>query len=426
MGIDELTILQWILAGASALLVGLSKAGFGTGAAILAVPLMATILDPADMLPVMLLVLISGDVLTLPHYVRSRDRRSLATLVPGMLAGIVLGALALDGFLALPGSRVWMRRMIGGVSVAFVLLQLYRMARENQLGSPIQPYRPRVWHGVSIGALAGAASTLAHAGGPLVALFLLPQKLDRRVFVGTLVRFFFVANVVKLVPYARQGLMTSSRCLLGLLLLPCVVGGSLVGAWMNRRFSDRAFRLAVYGLAFAVGMHLLLNSGEEQGGREPAGREPAGQAALFAAGLRVEYNLGNCAYRSGRHEPPGLRYERTAQRCRSHLAGEGLAGSAYSSSAPRGPVVNWKFVPMNVSTPQASTSINGLAASQPNESLTNLALSDIRWARRPQHAREPSDPSIDVDKMAIGRTWTMAAKASPNPARKTTMPTTVV
>ncbi|MCK4375720.1 MAG: sulfite exporter TauE/SafE family protein, partial [Candidatus Brocadiae bacterium] len=62
MGIGELTVWQWTGAAVAALLVGLSKAGFGAGAGLLAVPLMAAVLGPADMLPVMLLVLITGDI----------------------------------------------------------------------------------------------------------------------------------------------------------------------------------------------------------------------------------------------------------------------------------------------------------------------------------------------------------------------------
>ncbi len=265
MGIADLTLWQWAGAVTAALLVGLSKAGFGTGAGILAVPLMATVLGPADMLSVMLLVLITGDVFSLVHYVREHDRRNLMILVPGMLAGVAVGTLALGWFLALPDSRLWMERLVGVLSVGFVGVQFYRMAREHRLGEPGPAYRPRAWHGIGLGACAGVTSTLAHAGGPLIVLFMLPQKLDKRVFVGTVLKYFFVGNLVKLIPYTVQGLMNAQNALLGLLLLPAVAVGAVAGARLNRRFSDRAFRLLVYGLALALGLYLLSGWGPRGG-----------------------------------------------------------------------------------------------------------------------------------------------------------------
>lgn len=272
MALPDLTTVQWILSGFSALLVGLSKAGFGTGAGILAVPLMAAVLGPAEMLPVMLLVLITGDVLSVAHYLRVHDRRNLYMLVPGLLVGIVLGMVVLDWFLGLPNSRLWMRRMIGGISVTFVALQLWRTVLERRSGLPGSPFRPHAWQGVSLGACAGVTSTLAHAGGPLVALFLLPQKLERRPFVGTLLKYFFVGNMVKLVLYTHKGLMQWNHLALALVLVPAVVLGALLGVRMNRRFSDRVFRFAVYCLASAVGLYLLCApAGEGRGQQTGAG-----------------------------------------------------------------------------------------------------------------------------------------------------------
>jgi hypothetical protein len=382
MGFGELAPWQWVGAAVAALLVGLSKAGFGAGAGILAVPLMATVLGPSDMLPVMLLVLIIGDVFSVVHYVKAHDRRNLLMLVPGLVAGVAVGSLVLGWFRALPESELWLQRLVGVLSVGFVLLQFGRMARERRLGRPAAAYRPRVWHGVGIGAAAGLTSTLAHAGGPVIALFLLPQQLGRRVFVGTVIKYFFVGNLVKLIPYWRQGLMTAPNAMLSLALLPFVLAGSLAGVYLNRRFSDRAFRLVVYGLAFGFGLYLL--SGWRPGGAvKAAGPAPGrsgfaaglaayrrgdyveaaavfaravdrggaeGAAARFNRGLslyragryassrealaplagsedavttaRATFNLGNLDYRQGSFNEAARRYARAVELCLSGLAGQ--------------------------------------------------------------------------------------------------------
>ena len=260
VGLAELTLWQWVGVGVSALLVGLSKAGFGTGAGLLAVPLMALILGPAQMLPVMLLVLITGDVFSVGHYLRKHDVRALCMLMPGLLLGVGAGYVALDWFLALPNAEAWMKRLIGGLSMAFVAVQCLRIAQERRLGAAADPYRPRTWHGVAVGACAGLTSTLAHAGGPLIALFLLPQRMEKRLFVGTMIKYFFVGNLVKLIPYFQRGLMTSQSALLGLMLVPAVVLGTLLGLYLHGKFSDRAFRATIYGVAFLTGLYLVLSA----------------------------------------------------------------------------------------------------------------------------------------------------------------------
>ncbi|MCK4374551.1 MAG: TSUP family transporter, partial [Candidatus Brocadiae bacterium] len=233
------------------------------------------------------------------HYLDKHDGRNLAILVPGLAAGIGLGYFALDWFLALPNSELWMKRLIGFLSVTFVSLQFYRMAQERQLGVPTEPYRPRAWHGVGLGACAGLTSTLAHAGGPLISLFLLPQKLPKQLFVGTVIKYFFIGNLIKLIPYFGKGLMTGQNALLSLLLVPSVVLGTLLGVYLHGKFSDRAFRFVVYCLAFCIGVYFL--SGWQPGAAaESTARQ--GTAPGLPDRARAYYRAGLEAHASGDYD----------------------------------------------------------------------------------------------------------------------------
>jgi len=290
MGLGDLTLWQWGGAVTAALLVGLSKAGFGTGAGLLAVPLMVAVLGPETALSIMLLVLITGDVFSLIHYRREHDTRVLAMLIPGLVLGVVGGSLVLDWFRELPGGEVWMKRVIGLISIAFVGIQGLRSVQERRLGEGAAAYRPAVAHGVALGAAAGVTSTLAHAGGPLIALFLLPQKLPKKVLVGTMLKYFFVGNLIKLVPYSLQGMMTAQNGLIGLALVPAVVVGTLLGLYLQGKFSDRAFRLTVYGLALLLGLYFLLGpqsnaADTPRGDGAPAASVSARPADAFQQGL---------------------------------------------------------------------------------------------------------------------------------------------
>ena len=59
-----------------------------------------------------------------------------------------------------------------------------------------------------VGAAAATSSTLAHAAGPIIALYLLPQRLDRQLFVGTCAIYFFILNTAKLPPYYFSGMFS--------------------------------------------------------------------------------------------------------------------------------------------------------------------------------------------------------------------------
>jgi len=422
MGPGDLSLVQWLGAATAALIVGLSKAGFGSGAGLLAVPLMAVVLGPRTMLPVMLLVLITGDVFSLIHYPRTHHRRNLAMLVPGLLLGIGLGALVLGWFLALRDGELWMKRAIGGLCILFVVVQFWRMMAERRGGGAATTYVPRIWHGVGIGAAAGLSSTLAHAGGPLVTLFLLPQKLERRVFVGTVIRYFFVGNVVKLIPYTAQGLMSRSHTALAALMLPWVVVGTLAGVRLNRRFSDRAFRLVVYCLAFGMGL-MLLAAGRNGEPAEAAARGPAGEcfqqgldayaagdfdaaAAAFeragAAGgrwqMRAGFNAGLALWQAGRHAE--------AERAFRAVAGAGeeivrlraafnLGNCALRFRRPADAVRRYEEAVAGCDAALASGAVEGEAAVQLDE-LRERARANLRAARvRLARAVEDEEPAAD-------------------------------
>ena len=265
MELLPLSWLQWTALVASAMFVGLTKAGFGAGAGILAVPLMVIALGGSEhMLPVMLPVLICGDVFSIIHYPKQKDWRNLKMLVPSCVVGVGIGwaVLVLLGNMmqAKGGLSAILDPLVGGICLMFLVIQLWRYFGESKLTERPEPYRPKVWHGLAVGTLAGITSTLSHAAGPLIALFLLPQKLDKRIFVGTAVTYFFFGNAVKLIPYGFQGMFTVPRAWTSAVLLPAVVVGTLVGVLLNRKFTGRAFALIIYACTLVMVLKLLVGA----------------------------------------------------------------------------------------------------------------------------------------------------------------------
>ena len=85
----------WLLAGLAVVLIGASKAGFGSGVGVVATPLVALALPVADAVALPLPLLLVGDLFAVRHYRRAYDRASLRLLLPSAVVGIVLGSLYL-------------------------------------------------------------------------------------------------------------------------------------------------------------------------------------------------------------------------------------------------------------------------------------------------------------------------------------------
>jgi hypothetical protein len=110
------------------------------------------------------------------------------------------------------------------------------------------------------GSLSGFTSTLAHAGGPPFAVYVLAQKLDKTRVVATSVVFFLVVNYVKLVPYAFLGQLNRVNLTASLLFAPLAPLGIWLGVWLHRRVSERAFYQVSYALLFGTGVKLIADA----------------------------------------------------------------------------------------------------------------------------------------------------------------------
>jgi uncharacterized membrane protein YfcA len=139
-------------------------------------------------------------------------------------------------------------------SIVLVGLHWWRVWRGQALHVTPSPTRNFV-----TGAFAGVSSTLAHAAGPIIALYLLPQKLERQLFVGTCAVYFFILNTIKLPAYHQSHMFTPDVLVLALKLLPLVAAGAVFGFWVTRRMNDELFSKVVYVVTFGLGWYLLVD-----------------------------------------------------------------------------------------------------------------------------------------------------------------------
>jgi uncharacterized protein len=158
----------------------------------------------------------------------------------------VLGALTFRFF-----SEALIRLVLGTMAIAFVAHRL----RAGGTAAPAAA--PSKAKGFFWSTLSGLGSTLAHAGGPPLSVYLLPLKLDKAELVGTTVVFFAVINVVKLVPYFWLGLFDARNLFTSLALMPFAPLGIFLGVWLMRRMPQVLFYRIVYAMMVLVGLKLL-------------------------------------------------------------------------------------------------------------------------------------------------------------------------
>ena len=237
--------LFWFTAVIAVLITGVSKGGFG-GLALLAVPLMALTISPLQSAGIMLPILIVMDWVSVWSYRRHWDRNILFLMLPGAMAGITAGAF-LAGYL----NDQIILICVGVIALIFPLYAVFKPKGRKDLIADNKPL------GFIAGIVAGFTSFVAHAGGPPFQAYALPQNLEKRVYAGTAVMFFFVVNFVKLLPYAMLGQLDQINLTISLILIPLAPVGVLIGAALVKRIDQESFYRIMYGLIFAVGLKLL-------------------------------------------------------------------------------------------------------------------------------------------------------------------------
>ena len=257
-------IWTFVLLGSfSAMLVSLAKAGFGGSIGILSMPLMIYACQGRSILAagIMLPLLIACDQFSIGTWRGKWDLRVVGLLLPGAILGVGLGWVALyaityTGLIEEKATTDSVLTLsIGLIALGFVVLQILRSFRSTPLA-----FRPVLWQATSVGALAGLTSTLTHGAGPIVTMYMLPQGLTKGKFVASTVLYYWIGNLIKLVPYFALGMINMQTIRPTLVLLPAVVGGVALGVFLHRRVGEKQFTGVIYGLLSLAGVHLIIKA----------------------------------------------------------------------------------------------------------------------------------------------------------------------
>jgi uncharacterized membrane protein YfcA len=164
-----------------------------------------------------------------------------------VIVGTIAGALTFGSI-----DEDLLRLVIGLMAVGFSVH--FFIAR----GANAERTPPGPATGFVLAAGAGFASFIIHAGAlPLLAIYLLPQRLDKTHYVGTAIIFVTIVNYAKIPAYAMLDLFTREALLTALVLMPFAPVGIWLGMWLHTRIPERHFKRLVNLIVVAIGLKLV-------------------------------------------------------------------------------------------------------------------------------------------------------------------------
>lgn len=288
----------WLLLVAVAILIGLDKS-FLPGAGVLGIGFLAAVIPARQASGITLALIIVADWAAIWAYRKDVDWRALLRLLPNIVVGVVLGS----GFL-LVADNAATKRTIGVLIVAFVLINIAVMTRNRHrratpaaaattpaaapttadhtadltagdagqqgLGSAGEGAiaggtttgtgtRRRVSpKSLLFGVLAGFATMVANAAGPITSLYFLSEGFAVVRFLGTTAWLFLILNLIKLPFSLSLGMLTGSDLRPVAIMVPVIVATVLVGRQLAKRVDRRVFTTLVLILSAVAGVILLV------------------------------------------------------------------------------------------------------------------------------------------------------------------------
>jgi len=231
--------------GIAAFLVGFTKTSVG-GVGILAVLLMALAIPGPSSPGVLLPMLIAADIMAVLYYRRACQWGILLRLIPPSIIGVALAWWFLSATSGYDFSK-----LIGWVILAMLALDILVTDTLRKL------VRGRALTSI-IGAMAGAASMVANAAGPIFGVYLLQMGLSKSEFVGTRSWFFLLVNLAK-VPFAiGLGITTPQSLTLNLYYLPVILLGAFLGKHLLSYINLALFKILIRLAVLAAATRLIL------------------------------------------------------------------------------------------------------------------------------------------------------------------------
>lgn len=257
--LETYAITELFYIAAVVFLLGMSKGGLPISN--IALPILVLIwpgdIEPAKssvafILPLLCIMDITAIITYRKHILWGKIIR----LFPGTVIGVAVGSILFvsqeKSMITVPDTGIQL--LLGIVGLVFVVYQMTKKWILKKLDSTDTPG----WAvASSYGFAAGMVSTLAHAAGPVMQMYLLPRKLSKMNFAATRAGYFLFINLVKMVPFILYGRIDSSKLVLGLWMLPAIPLGVATGYFIVKFLKPNHYIGLIYTVLSITSVTLI-------------------------------------------------------------------------------------------------------------------------------------------------------------------------
>lgn len=228
------------------LAAGAVKGTLGIGLPLVAVPLLATVLDLPTAVALMVVpVLTSNIIQALQGKRKIETLRRFFPLLLTLVPGAIIAAQFLSSVDLRTGSLV-----LGIIVVLFSLSQLVPVRFEINK-------RQERYLNPAVGLVAGFLGGLSNLFGPPLIMYLVALKLEKDAFVTTIGLLFVVASATLYTTLAAVGVLTFDNAVGSLVAAIPVMAGVFIGTRLRSRIPQKTFERVLMVVLILVGLNLI-------------------------------------------------------------------------------------------------------------------------------------------------------------------------
>ncbi len=242
-----MTPIQIVFLAGTVVLIGHLIKGFsGFASALFAIPLLALFLEIKFIVPVFLLFDFISGLFLVTQTRRLIDKKNAFLLLSGLVIGTAMGTYFLVSF-----ENEVLKRIFGVVVILFALriLILEDDGAKKQIS--------KIWAPIS-GFAGGCSGAMFGLNGPPLVLYLGFQLKDKQIFRSTLYGIFFIDACYRLVLFSLNKLITMEVIRFVLYLVPFLLIGLYLGAKLQTKINQNAFKKIIALILILTGILLTL------------------------------------------------------------------------------------------------------------------------------------------------------------------------
>lgn len=239
--------------------VAISKAGFGGSMGALAAPIMLFAFAPTTALGILLPVFVLIDIWLVWQWRKVGIRHLIIWMIIAGTIGQIIGWLLLSlgnfdddllllfiGLIAfVTGARYFWQMLMRRPSAIHFRASIRAIRKRYKK-------RALIWCSLS-----GFTSFVSLTGGIPVQIYMLPMRLPRQLFIGTMAWYFLFLNAFKIPFFVELEFITTQTMMVTALITLFVPLGVIIGRYLNKVISDSLFYNVAYSALVILGLRLV-------------------------------------------------------------------------------------------------------------------------------------------------------------------------